>query len=266
MSLSIGGRLKSAREVKGLSLDEVAKFTKIQRRILESVEQDRPEDLLDPAYVRIFLKKYANFLGLDGSVLLQEYVALRGPIPETSLTPQTEATRHHPSRHSWRQMVAPVSVSVAALVGLSFLGYLAIDLYGTLSDGKGKGSSRRAATTTRKKAQRAAVAAKPSEESRPASPTSSASKFLVPRSQPLKLSVRTKADVWMQVKADGGVIFQNVLSKGAQESWTAKDELELWTGNASAMELALNGKPLEGVGRGVKKGIRITHQGLFVPE
>jgi transcriptional regulator with XRE-family HTH domain len=251
VSLSIGGRLKSAREAKGLSLGAVAKITKIQRSILEAIEIDRLEDLLDPVYVKIFLKRYAGFLGLDGSALLEEYAALHGLVPEHPLTPQAEAAKVATS-HSWRQMLAPVSVGVAALVGLSFLGYLAVDLYGTL---KGPG---RPGTQAKKVSGTDAFKPRPD--------TRQSSQLLIPRSQPLKLTVRTKADVWMQVKADGGVIFQNVLPKGAKESWTAKDELELWTGNASAMELALNGKPLEGVGRGVKKGIKVTHRGLYVPE
>ena len=81
----------------------------------------------------------------------------------------------------------------------------------------------------------------------------------------MKLTIRTKADVWMQVKSDGTVIFQNVLPKGSQESWTAKEELELWTGNAGAMELILNGTPLGNPGIGVKKGIKVTRMGLAFP-
>lgn len=89
--------------------------------------------------------------------------------------------------------------------------------------------------------------------------------LLVPLSETLELTVRTSADAWVQVKSDGDVIFQNVLPKGSREIWTAKKELELWTANAGAIELTLNGKRLEGLGRGVKRGVRVAHAGLKLP-
>lgn len=238
-SSSIGERLKSARETKRRSLEEVAKATKIQRSLLEAIEEDRVEEVLDSVYAKIFLKKYATFLGLDGSSLMEEFLSSHGPVPEGPITLQTEVTkRKEPS--FFQRILVPAGVTLVALVGLAFMGYLSLDLYRTLSGKSDKSST--------------AVAGTPRQ-----------SKGLVPRSQPLKLTVRAKANVWMQVKSDGSVIFQNVLPKGSQESWTARQELELWTGNAGAMELALNGRPLRSAGTGVKKGIKVTHEGLTLP-
>ena len=235
MSLSVGERLKSAREAKKLSLEEVSGITKIQRQTLEAVEQNRVQEALDPAYARIFVKKYASFLGLDGTLLVNEYPGLsREAVGMEPAKESAQAEAGQPvTRPKPPSFLAPAGIALAALVGVGFLGYMAVDLFHTLKQPRPT----------------AAVA--------PPKP-----KLLVPASKPIKLTVQTTADVWLQLKADGTVVFQNVLAKGARESWTAKTDLELWTGNAGVMQLFLNGKPLEGLGRGVRKGIRITRAGL----
>ncbi len=263
VNLSIGERLKSARELKGLSLEEASRFTKIQRKTLEAIEEDRLEEELDPAYTKIFLKKYAGFLGLEPSSIVEEYLSLRGPIPERPITPQTDVRNKAQQSESLQKVGWAAAVILMAGVCVAVLAYLGYDLYAA----RHKNAE---APHPRRQARRAvSAAAFPRKAPTPASEmekTPSAPRVLVPRSQPLRLVVRTKADVWMQVKSDGSVIFQNVLPKGSQEAWTAQNSLELWTGNAGAMDLSLNGKPLEGLGSGVKKGIRVTREGLKLPE
>ena len=250
MSLSIGERLKSARSAKGASLEAVARATKIQRRILEAMEEDRLEEVLDWAYAKIFMKKYANYLGLDGAVVVEEYLASHAPLQER-LNPSVETNSPKPSGDApLLRILIPAGLGLLALTGLSFLGYLVMDLVGNLKENRRAVQSASAQNTPRT----------PTVERVPAAP-----KLIVPLSAPLKLTISTKADVWMQVKSDGTVIFQNVLSKGSKESWTAKEELEIWTGNAGAMELSLNGRPLNNAGSGVKKGIKVTHEGLKLP-
>ncbi|MBI3333851.1 MAG: DUF4115 domain-containing protein [Candidatus Omnitrophica bacterium] len=254
--VSIGERLKSAREAKGTSLEEAARLTKVQSRILQAIEEDRVEEVLNGAYAKIFLKKYAAFLGLDGQAVLDEYRSMRGSVAEPPTMPLQPQASSETDSSSLKRILLLAGAGLMFLVGISFLGYLTLDLYQGLSHPGAQREPRPAApakgglTTGR-------WPAAPSKGAQP-----QAAKLLVPRSQPLKLAVRTKADVWMQVKADGTVIFQNVLAKGAQESWTADQELELWTGNAGAMELFLNGHSLGSPGSGVKKGIRITREGI----
>lgn len=229
---SVGERLKSAREARRITLQEACGVTKIQKQTLEAIEQDRIQESLDPVYARIFVKKYASFLGLDAGAIVDEYPGLSRP-PAYS-KPSLEEQAQRPPRLAF---LVPLGVTAVALVGIGFLGYMAVDLFHTLRQQRPPQSP---------------VETRP--EPNP--------KLLVPASKPLKLTVQTTADVWLQVKADGTIIFQNVLSKGTRESWTAKDGLELWTGNAGAMQLSLNGKPLEGLGRGVRKGVKITRKGL----
>ena len=246
MRSSVGERLKSVRESRRLSLEEACGITKIQRQTLEAIEQDRIQETLDPVYARIFVKKYAAFLGLDAGAILNEYPGLSrssaGPAVETIAPPPAfkPSLQEAPAQPPQWGFLVPAVVALVAIVGIGFLGYMAVDLFHTL----------------RQQHPLPSLTAPAREKKEPEA------RLLVPLSKPLKLTVQTTADVWLQVKSDGAIIFQNVLTKGARESWAAKKDLELWTGNAGAMQLSLNGKPLEGLGRGVRKGVKITHAGI----
>ena len=245
MALSVGERLKSAREAKGIGMEEACRVTKIQRRILEGIEEDRVQEMLDPSYARIFLKKYATYLGADGAALMEEYLAAHGiaSTPSQASLPPAQAGRE--DAPNLRPVVVGVGAGLAALIGIGFIVYLGLELAGSLKEGR--------------RAPGAPAAEKPQQKPPVSKP------LLVPLAKKLELTIQASSNVWLQVKADGSVVFQNVLPKGDKESWSAQKELELWTGNAGAMALTLNGKPLEGVGRGVKKGIRITHTGMELP-
>jgi len=70
---SLGKYLKAERELRNLSLEETAKFTKIRKQFLKAIEEDRYE-LLPPAiYVKGFLTIYAKYLGLDPHDIVLRY-------------------------------------------------------------------------------------------------------------------------------------------------------------------------------------------------
>ncbi len=63
--MTVGQRLKEAREAKGLSLEDIAASTRIPRRHLESLESSEWEKLPAPTYSVGFARNYAVALGLD---------------------------------------------------------------------------------------------------------------------------------------------------------------------------------------------------------
>ena len=69
----IGDKLRSAREAKGLSIEDIEKTTKIQGRYLTAIEQNDFDKLPGDFYVRAFIRQYAQIVGLDGKKLLSEY-------------------------------------------------------------------------------------------------------------------------------------------------------------------------------------------------
>jgi len=69
----IGTSLREARLRKGLTLSEAAEATKIRSRHLQALEDEQFDVLPAQTYVRGFLKTYADFLGLDGQLYVDEY-------------------------------------------------------------------------------------------------------------------------------------------------------------------------------------------------
>jgi cytoskeletal protein RodZ len=82
----------------------------------------------------------------------------------------------------------------------------------------------------------------------------------------IELTVRATKSGWLQVKTDGQIVFQSTLKKGAAETWSATDEIELSGKNINLLEFELNGKLLGALGpsdRGAKRVV-FTKDGLSV--
>lgn len=71
--MTLGEKLKKIRSEYRISLNEVAKHTKIQMKYLEYLENGEYEKLPAEVYVRGFVRSYALFLGTDESVLVKMY-------------------------------------------------------------------------------------------------------------------------------------------------------------------------------------------------
>ena len=67
--------LRAGRTHRGMSLEDVAKVTKIQPRILERLESGRPDGLPADVFVRGFVRSYARCVGLDEDEALRRYAA-----------------------------------------------------------------------------------------------------------------------------------------------------------------------------------------------
>ncbi|MBL0213527.1 MAG: helix-turn-helix domain-containing protein [Myxococcales bacterium] len=76
MSLSLW--LRTGRANKGLSLEAVAKITKIQPRILERLEAGKLDGLPAEVFVRGFVRSFARCVGLDEAEALERYTAAAG--------------------------------------------------------------------------------------------------------------------------------------------------------------------------------------------
>lgn len=70
---SIGDYLKTEREMRRLSLEEVSSRTRIPRKTLESLEHDRFEDLPSGVFVRGFIKAYASAVHIDADDVLERF-------------------------------------------------------------------------------------------------------------------------------------------------------------------------------------------------
>jgi hypothetical protein len=73
MSLALW--LRAGRTRRGMSLDDVAKITKIQARILERIEAGKLEGLPADVFVRGFVRSVARCVGLEETEALRRYAA-----------------------------------------------------------------------------------------------------------------------------------------------------------------------------------------------
>lgn len=71
--LHLGNVFKTQRELKGISLKEVENATSIRINYLEAIESGYLGKLISPIYAEGFVKKYATFLEIDGTQLINQY-------------------------------------------------------------------------------------------------------------------------------------------------------------------------------------------------
>jgi cytoskeletal protein RodZ len=69
----IGNSLRDARVRKGLELAQLEAETKIRARYLRALEEEQFDALPGDSYVKGFLRTYAERLGLDGQLYVDEY-------------------------------------------------------------------------------------------------------------------------------------------------------------------------------------------------
>ena len=117
---SVGARLRVAREAKGLSLDDVARQTRIPVRHLEHIEREEWDALPAVTYSVGFARSYANTVDLDGARIGAEVREQLGGarLGNTAAAPYYEPA--DPAR------VPPRSLAIAAavLAVLLVIGYL----------------------------------------------------------------------------------------------------------------------------------------------
>jgi len=76
MSLTLGEKLRQAREERGISISEVAEQTRISAHYLESIENDDYRPLPGGIFNKGFVKSYAKFIDIDEQEALQDYARL----------------------------------------------------------------------------------------------------------------------------------------------------------------------------------------------
>ena len=95
----IGYSLREARERQGLGYPEIELATKIRAKYIRALEEEDFDAIPGDAYTRGFLRTYAEYLGLDGDVYVDEYASRF----LTSWRDEPAARRESPRRIRTRQ-------------------------------------------------------------------------------------------------------------------------------------------------------------------
>ncbi|MBN1914115.1 MAG: DUF4115 domain-containing protein [Candidatus Omnitrophica bacterium] len=251
-----GAKLKKLRLEKGLSLEEVHKKTKIDLRILRSIEEDGFLNL-NPVYLRGFIKIYCKFLGLDPKECILDYTQKDSSSVYMPAKPSAKRTsqafkepleRFSGFKNKYLKFKSLAVFITAILV-----------LWGFFS--LGKSISLRAKESRSK----AALLNKNKPEVKPAPTKKQASPTVV--SSAIKLVIYAKSNCYVPyLKIDGRTVFQGVIERGRSESWQAKERIDFSLGNAGAVDLEVNGKRIVPLGRKGQaiKNITIDKEGLKI--
>lgn len=254
---SVGERLHKARLKKKVTIEQAHKDTKIHPKVLAALEEDRHSEVLSPTYVKAFLRSYCKYLELDASGILEDYDAsnkrtaeptLKIKVkeePKENILQNIKLDQYLNLAKKWAAPAGAVILGVILGVFLIFLTTKAIKKIRHASVFKGKPNLEASVETS----PREGAIIKP---------------LSIPENQALTLIARTKADVWLEVDADGKSVYKGLLKKGSVEAYKADEKFQLLTGKGEFLDLTLNGNPLGSPGDGVIKKIILTRKGLKI--
>lgn len=93
----IGEKLKGIRESHAVTIEEISRATQIHTSYLEAVERDDIEVLPGPAYVKFYIRAYADVIGFDPASLIKDYDL------ELAAAEPTEVAEAPPPDHEWKE-------------------------------------------------------------------------------------------------------------------------------------------------------------------
>ena len=201
-----------------LDIADVEARTKIRAKYLRALENEEFGMLPGPTFVKTFLRTYAEMLGLDPHVLVEEYRAgyEHGDEIEAPLGPPAVAGRDR--RHGPR--IGPGTVILLVLVGI----VAALVAIGLASDDEGGGDQASAPETTRSET-KAKAAPKPAP----------------PRRVSLKVTPATPTYICVDHGVGTPVVFENTIDS-AQTFHGKRVRVNL---GKRDVQLRMNGKPVQ---------------------
>jgi hypothetical protein len=229
---AIGDSLREARNRRGLSPADVQKDLRIRERYLTALEEERWELLPGEAYIKGFLRQYAEFLGLDGNLYIEEYTSrFLHRDEEPALVPDSLAPRTR--RSGVLRLLGVLAVVTAAVAALA-----AWQLGGTERTAKAPSVGPTEASAA------ALPKAKPKPAAKPAP-------VRVAKAVPaVAVLSAARGRSWVSVRvggANGRVLFQGILEQGKTLRFGLKDHLWVRMGRPWLLDVRLGGRTVGGL-------------------
>ncbi|HEY2355775.1 MAG TPA: helix-turn-helix domain-containing protein [Gaiellaceae bacterium] len=118
----IGYSLRAARERQGIGLPEAELATKIRAKYIRALEEEDFDALPADTYARGFLRTYADYLGLDGEIYVDEYASR---FHNAEWDDEPRAPRSRPARPR-RERTIERRALVLALAGIAVVAALVV--------------------------------------------------------------------------------------------------------------------------------------------
>lgn len=252
-----GGKLRQARERRGISLRQIAASTKISSASLEALERNDVSKLPGGIFSRAFVRSYAVEVGLDPDETVKEFLdRFHGEPAPSSAVPV--AVREEESAFESQQRMASVVLKLL-LISIPIGGVI---LYLTLRSRPGP-----AAPATTPPAQQVAQPAPPAPRvtappstAVPAAPVAvAAPPPVVPVGNTMRLEIHPTGACWVSLTVDGERIFARVMQAGEKDTREVRESAVIDVGDAGAFAFSINGRPGRSLGdTGQVKTARIT--------
>ena len=245
---TFGEELKREREIRGISLKEIADETKISKRFLEALERNDHKTLPAPVFTRGFVRQYARYLGLNTEDIVNRYnYAAAGDdrIEKSAhldrLVQPVTAEPQPPPRKGIPPVYARVDrniyITIAIVIALALVGWWAFR-YKQQRNAAEQAESRPVVV-----ASTSAAAPKPQPPPPPVTQTST-------NPDMLHLTLDINDDSWITLEADGKVIVSDELKAGEHHTYDAKERFRFKTvGNAGGVAVTINDVKLPSLGR-----------------
>jgi len=252
---ALGSLLRQTREARGLTLTDVANDTFIRSQYLQALEEADLSRLPEPVYVQGFIKRYANYLGLDGEALSRQALPLLSAKTPHALPPLTavgeQAAFALRPFHLWAAYVVLVVLAVGGLsalldgTGNPFGHWLA-----SLQSGEGSQSQPRAADSPGRSPEPTLRQMFPTLDQWTRIQGVFPDVLEAPPRKPVRLDIRVvERPSWLRVIADGQTVFEATLQPGAELNWEAERSIVLRAGNAGGVLVTFNDRDLGVMGR-----------------
>jgi len=259
----IGATLREARMRQRIDISEIESETKIRAKYLRALENEEWDLLPGPTYVKSFLRTYAEALGLDGKLLIEEYKLRHERLSDVEMQPirPPGAARDQRRRRrgpSFGRGWAVLVVVCGLVAALYFLGNSGGD------DGNDAATTTPTATTststTRAKTSTTHRSSTTSARSRAAARRRRAAARLV------RLRIVPTGPVYVCLRrADGATVVNGrILQAGSRQPTYRSKRFRLLLGNSEA-RLRINGKTRSVAPTGGILGYEITPPGRVRP-
>jgi cytoskeletal protein RodZ len=243
---SFGDELRKEREIRGISLKEIADSTKISKRFLEAIERNDHGTLPAPVFTRGFVREYARYLGLNHEDMVNRYnfaaagdervEGLQHPVPQEMPQHPREIAGPRPKKGippAIARVDRSIFLTIAIVVALAGLTWWAVQY---------KRAER--ARIARNEAAAPAVITPP----KPA-PTATQPDETAATSGMLRLGVEALADSWVELDVDGKTVLKDELKKGDRRTFEARESFRFRKiGNAAGLGLTFNDIRLPALG------------------
>ncbi|MFA4981649.1 MAG: helix-turn-helix transcriptional regulator [Candidatus Omnitrophota bacterium] len=264
----LGEKLKEAREKKGLTIEETQKHTHIHSSVIRALEEGRCDEMLTPTYVKSFLKKYSQYLGLDQKETQKAYAAVHPELQNQVINMPSPLEDRSFSIGGLMRFARSVIIFIVVVFIFAFVWNKAVHFLKEVRLSHASRPVKAAKTVPRQTAARKSNVAPARTSSRKEAPKeevnrSDSPRITVSKNTPLKLSLTVKQAVLIGLKADDRLIFKRVMPKGSVETFTAKNSFNIYVAKAESIELSLNGQSFS-PGKGVVENIEITRKGIRV--